>query len=528
MQVRRHAWWRAAVVATGATLVMAGCEVDGGTGGPTTSVGASPTVAGLERFYAQSLDWAPCEDDPDFTLGWSHLDGLECAWLTVPVDYAEPDGATLQIAVDRSVAPHSTGSVVVNPGGPGGSGVEMVPSLAVVAGDRLADSLDLVGFDPRGVQRSAPVVCTDDDAPLPDVDPALVSADADLEQVVDDVAARNAEYEAGCRARAGSLLDHMDAVSVARDMDVLRAALGERQLTYLGLSWGTELGATYASLFPDRAGRLVLDGAVDPTRMSEVWLDGATRAESELRTYVTDCLAAGDCPLTGSVDEAVSQVGTLLDQTKAQPMGTGTDQDLTYGLALDAIVVSLQGGADSWPALTEALRAAVGQHDGAGLLAIASPPADPAAEDEGPRTQGAGAPMAALCADAMADTDPATVVADLEQIRTAAPTVGSFYAADALTCVGWPAPAASRLASYTAEGAPPIVVIGNTGDLITPYASAQRLATILDSGVLVTWRGVGHTAYVHGDECVQTTVDRFLVDGDLPADGLTCPLPEKA
>ncbi|MCL2454105.1 MAG: alpha/beta hydrolase [Micrococcales bacterium] len=501
-------------------LVAAGCASDDK---PDPDVTAAPP--GLEKYYSQTLEWVECSDDEAFSTGSAmmdkqfKLDRLECAWLTVPMDYADPAGEEIAIAVARAVGKNSQGSLVINPGGPGGSGVEFVGPLMDAASKTLRDSLDIVGFDPRGVGRSAPVDCLDDadmDVRLARAEGLLVEVDLDLEKALAD----QAEYAQACLDNTGPVLGHVDTISAARDMDVLRAALREPTLTYLGVSYGTQLGATYANLFPERAGRMVLDSAVDPT------VTGSARAmiqargfESALRAYIEDCQAGEDCPLSGSVDDGMAQMVELLEQIRENPLETGTDQVVTESLAFTGIIAALYSQ-KAWGYLTMALEGAT-EGDGLVLLILASSyiQRDQDGFYYSNMTEANGA---INCADARDDIDPAAMAAEAERLKEEAPFLGQYFAYTSIGCAAWPTPAVEPLGSFAAEGAPPIVVIGITNDPATPYEWAQALAKLLSSGVLVTLEGEGHGAYVTGNSCVQEAVDGFLIDGKVPEDGLTC------
>ncbi|MCL2467690.1 MAG: alpha/beta hydrolase [Micrococcales bacterium] len=511
----------------GGAVVMAAC-----TKTPWAQTATPSTSAGLEAYYSQKLDWHAC-DDPKFSTGVPEIDEtlglekLECAWLTVPLDYAQPSGETIELALARSVAASSKGSVVINPGGPGGSGVEMVPSLVKRAGPDLVRSLDVVGFDPRGVGRSAPVDCVTDD----ELD-AYLSTDYDTSTakgVAQAQAAADA-FAAGCGEHTGALLGHVDTISAARDIDILREALGDDTLTYLGFSYGTQLGATYASLFPDKVGRMVLDGAVDPTvTPGEKSVVQAGGFESALRAYVTDCLTLAECPLSGSVDEAMAQVVAVVDGAEASPLPTGTPRPLTGELAMTGIIAPLYDKEDGWGFLTMGLTGAIKHNDGSVLLLVADllyndRCHDPlCSEDKGFFSNSTEAHVAIRCADARDEADPATVAALNEQIMQVAPTLGKYFVDVGVdSCAAWPTPVVPRLDSYAGIGAGPIVVIGTTNDPATPYEWAVALSEYLDEGVLVTYKGEGHTAYLSAGECVQSAVDDFLVNGKLPSNGLTC------
>ncbi|MCL2422277.1 MAG: alpha/beta hydrolase [Micrococcales bacterium] len=519
---------------------------------------ATKAPAGLEQYYSQNLDWKDClkEKDPGFSTGVEVydegvLDSLECAWLTVPMDYSDPSGETIKIAVARSVAKNSKGSVVINPGGPGASGVELVQGVKAAGGKKLVDSLDIVGFDPRGVGRSQAVDCLDDD----EMDAYRATDFEDSDEGLAQAQAAAAAFGEACLEKTGPLLAHVDTVSAARDMDVLRAALREDTLTYLGISYGTQLGATYAALFPEKAGRLVLDAAVDMTvTRGEQNAIQAGGFESALRAYVEDCLTGGasstkdpgmglgdlECPLSGSVDEAMAQIVVMIDQAGVEPMPSQTpemfagpnshqsDRLVTRGLALAGVITPLYNEGN-WFFLTLSLKMAIEDHNGFGLLILADGQSSRCdgltncAEEDGYFSNMQEAIVAVRCADDRSTDDQQTRDSWNEKIMEVAPSLGKYFTDQGVdSCADWPTPVVGPLPSYAAKGAPPIVVIGTTNDPATPYSWAQALADILDSGVLVTNEGEGHGGYLGGKGCIQTAVDDFLVDGKAPKDGLTC------
>ncbi|MCL2090464.1 MAG: alpha/beta hydrolase [Micrococcales bacterium] len=547
---RRVARVQAAAVVMCAALGLAGCST-------SADDAATKGTPGLEKYYSQALDWKDCSKQPGFSSGRQGVDGLdklECTWLTVPMDYANPSGETIKLALARSTAENSQGSIVINPGGPGGSGVDVVAAFVDGLGDRSRDVLDVVGFDPRGVGRSAPVDCLSDD----DLNVFLTTdIDTTSEEGIAQAEAAVAEFAEGCLELTGSLLEHVDTISAARDMDVIRAALGESTLNYLGVSYGTQLGATYAALFPDRVGRMVLDAAVDPTALDETTVIQAGGFESALRAYVTDCLASDGCPLSGSVDEAMDQVVAVVEQATDQPLSIGDlkvletlfrelvdldaetaalvavevvgglgDRQLTGALALTGIFTALYSQ-DAWEQLTMALRFAIDNQDGTMLMLLADTYLQrcdglTCPVEDGYYSNMMEAHTAIGCADNRKTRDADAMAAEAEQIRQVAPHLAEYFISEVDECADWPTPVTESLRSYAAKGAPPIVVIGTTNDPATPYQWAQALAEMLDSGVLVTYEGEGHGAYLRGVKCIQTAVDDFLVDGKVPEDGLTC------
>lgn len=504
----RPALRRCALVAL-VVLGLSGCvapkhQASAPTSGASTSGTTDPTLA---RFYDQVLEWTTCGEE-------------QCAEASVPLDWAEPAGDTVTVALRRVPASGGSpvGSLLVNPGGPGRSAIDTVSFFRQVVSRDVLAAYDLVAFDPRGVQHSSPVTC---------VDPADLDAltawvpDWSTDAGIAEAAERNGDLGRACLERTGPLLGHVDTQSAARDMDVLRAVLGDEALTYLGYSYGTDLGATYAALFPERVGRLVLDGALDPTLDSGGVAAGqAAGFESALRAYVTDCQAGAQCPLTGTPDEGLAQIGRMFDRVRANPLPTGTDRQLTVSLAFSGVAAPLYSQS-SWPLLTQALRAAIQQGDGSVLLQLS----DSYYGRQPDGTYGSNqneAFSAIMCLDDRPSADPEQMRATAAEIEAVAPTVGEFFAYGGASCAEWPVPPVGSLDSYAAEGAAPVVVIGTTNDPATPYAWAEQLADLLSSGVLLTYEGEGHTAYGRSNACVADAVDAYLLTGEVPADGTRC------
>ncbi|MBF0686170.1 MAG: alpha/beta fold hydrolase [Cellulomonas sp.] len=475
---------------------------------PTSGAAASSTSdPSLARFYDQVLEWTTCGDE-------------QCADATVPLDWEDPGGETITIALRRAPASSGSpvGSLLVNPGGPGRSAIDTIGFFRQIVSRDVLAAYDLVAFDPRGVQHSSPVTCVDPagldelTAWVPDW-----STDAGIAEAI----ARNGEFGEACLDRTGPLLGHVDTRSAARDMDVLRASLGDEALTFLGFSYGTELGATYAALFPERVGRFVLDGALDPTLDSgQVAAGQAAGFESALRAYVTDCQAAAACPLDGDVDDGLAQIARMFDRVRANPLPTGTDRELTSSLAFSGVAAALYAQS-SWPLLTQALTKAIDAGDGSVLLQLADSYYGRAADGTYASNQNE-AFSAILCLDDRPSSDPDDMRADAAAVAAVAPTVGQFFSYGGASCAQWPVPAVGSLDSYAAEGAAPILVVGTTNDPATPYAWAQSLSELLSSAVLLTYEGEGHTAYGRSNRCVKDAVDTYLLTGQPPADGTTC------
>lgn len=509
-----------AVVALVLVLVAAACADTSSTGSSPSPALASSTPAapeGLEAYYGQELFWQPCEgEEGDF----------ECARLTVPLDYDDPEGQTIEIALKKRLADGtSIGDLVINPGGPGGSGIELVGSLEDFFSDALLESYDVVGFDPRGVGESTAVECLTD-AELDEDRSASDSLpqDATESEIQADVTQTAQSYSAKCAANTTTpgLLENIDTVSAARDLDVLRAALGQDVLTYLGYSYGTYLGATYADLFPTNVGRMVLDGGVDPSlSAAEITLGQAEGFEMALRAFIEDCQSGDACPLTGDVDSGVGQVRTFLEATRTTPVPTSDPaRPLTASLAEDAIV-GIMYQSESWGVLAEALDQAMLQNDGSTLLAIADIFAS--RNDDGTYTGNGDEVIAAInCLDYPVEGDTELWAMEADEIEAASPTFGRSLAYSDLYCQAWGARSTRERKELHAAGAAPILVVGTTRDPATPYDWSVSLADQLDSGRLLTWDGDGHTAYGRAGQCVTEAVDSYLLSGVMPEEGLTC------
>ncbi|MBS2939817.1 alpha/beta fold hydrolase [Nocardioides sp. J2M5] len=474
---------------------------------PPASVTQPPSPA-LAEIYSQRIDWQPCESN----------DEQDCGTLTVPVDYADPTGDTIDLALLRVPARGArVGSMVVNPGGPGAPGTTYAAAAGLVFRAPLLDAYDVVGFDPRGTGRSTPVDCLSDE----ELD-AYVAGDPTPDDAAEvaDYRASVLGFGAACAANTGPLLAHVSTIEAARDMDVLRAALGEEKLTYLGASYGTKLGATYAELFPERVGRLVLDGAVDVSLDAETMaLDQAAGFETALRAYVQNCLDSTDnCFLGDTVDEGLATISGFLDDVEEQPLPAG-DRELAIGNAFYGIVAPLYNR-DYWFLLSTALSSAL-EGKGSALMELsdlyASRKADGTYENNSME-----AIYAINCLDDPTSIPFARVPSKIAEFEEASPTFGDVFAWGLTGCRGSTTRTTEDPIEIRGEGAAPILVLGTTRDPATPMKWAVALADQLDSGVLVERDGDGHTAYNSGNECIDTTVEDYLVDGVVPDDGTTC------
>jgi pimeloyl-ACP methyl ester carboxylesterase len=502
-----------ALVLTG--IGVAALSVLGGSGNsspapvPTSTPGPGATNAPapeLARFYSQQLVWESCHS------------GVLCTRLQVPVDYQEPGGRTIEIAVLKvpaSDADKRIGSVVVNPGGPGAPGTDYARSTNVFRSE-VAHAYDVVGFDPRGTGASAPVDCLSDD----DLDAYIAQdPDPDTSAEVKTFTGFVDELGRGCVDGSGALASHVTTIEAARDLDVLRAALGESELDYYGASYGTKLGATYADLFPDRVGRMVLDGAVDVSLSSrERSLQQAAGFETALRAYIQDCVDGGDCFLGDSLDEGLARIQKFFDDVDAKPLPAGDGRELEVGNASYGTTLPLYSR-EAWPALTQGLEEAF-DGDGSALLSYSDMYADRGTD--GYNDNIIEAFYAISCLDDPWAIPASQVPANLPDFEKASPTFGPQFAWGLTGCGGIQAKSAEPDRDLTAKGAAPIVVIGTTRDPATPYAWAVSLAEQLDSGVLVSRDGDGHTGYNVGNDCVDGAVDAYLLAATVPDDGLSC------
>ena len=485
---------------------------------------------GVEDLEIGPAGWQACPEVPAEVLGDLVSPGYvgqltegvayECATVAVPQDWSDPHGPTFEIALLRARIDDQRdriGSLLVNPGGPGASGVDTAVYLSVGGGpDNMREVLtrfDVVGFDPRGVARSTPLECFSAD----DLD-ASFAADPDPATTaeLEDALAISERMAEACEQKYGAeTLGLFSTHQAARDMDAIREAVGDEQLTYLGFSYGSLLGAVYAQLFPDNIRAMVLDGAVDPTRDR---LD-RSRGQAEGFEQAFDNFSdwCDDSPLECPLDNARAAVTASLEEARASPAIGLDGREATAGWVFYGVLYALYS-----EGTREALAAAIDQlagGDPTGVFDLADAYVNRSADGEYSNLWEAN--TAVSCADR---TDGAMSVAEVrelqEQWRDEMPLFGGPAALGGLGCVHWPAEP-DPYPTGPADGAPPIVVVGTTGDPATPYESTQRWADMLGVGVVVTYDGEGHTAYPESD-CVAGNVNAYLVDLDVPEDGITC------
>lgn len=491
-------------LATAAVLVVVGCG-----SGDSPAVSAS---AGSDERSTTSVDPAGSPDGSVFPRDWEPPElqwsdcGLPrdgaCATLTVPLDWARPDGATVDLAVGMIPASGARiGSLVTNPGGPGGSGLDFL--AADPLSPDLARRFDLVSWDPRGVGASTALRCGDQVAPFLAMDP---DPDDESEQAALDRAAAAVATE--CGEEDSVLLAHLGTDDVARDMEALRRALGDEPLNYLGFSYGTDIGQSYAEQFPHRIRTMVLDGVVDPSVGFEDFLAAQAAAfEVAFADQAEQCAAAGVSSC------GVADLADAYDRVKAavevEPLRGGDEPVGPAALATAAIQTSY--GTDGWRSLGPALAAGL-DGDGALLWELAA-----SYYDVSQFTSYA----AVVCIDAPPPRDAAAYRSFADRLRRESPRFGAATANELASCATWPVPPVGTARPVVADGAPPILVVGNTGDAATPYANAVAVASTLASGVLLTVEIDGHTAY-GSNRCATAVIDDYLIELVVPPDGTVC------
>jgi pimeloyl-ACP methyl ester carboxylesterase len=433
----------------------------------------------------------------------------------VPRDPDHPDAGQIGMAIDRHPATGTRiGSLLINPGGPGVSGVDFLPGAVAEMPADLRASFDIVGFDPPGVDRTAPITCetgtgldqyfsTDPSPPTSSGFAALVAADRTL--------------ASGCEARNPAELPYVSTDDAARDLDVLRAALGDAKLTYLGFSYGSLLGATYAELFPTHIRAMVLDGVLDPALPALAEIEEQSESlDAQLQAFFAACAQAACAWHPAGSPTAAFEA--LVGRVRANPLpAPGTSRRAGSAAVLWGAVEALYWPA-SWPDLAQALQAAA-HGDGTDFLALFD--AYSGRSGQGAYSNILEANAAVNCLDSPA-LSLATIQADAPVVEKLAPVFGLLDLYGSIQCAVWPVPATGTVGPVRAVGSPPIIVVGSTGDPVTPYRWAQSLSRELANGVLLTRVGDGHTAY-GSSACIRTNVDRYLISLTVPPAGTRCP-----
>ncbi|MHB8437951.1 MAG: alpha/beta hydrolase [Acidimicrobiales bacterium] len=498
---------RAGATGVGLAVLLAGCGptavpgTGGGPGSSSSTTGSSSTTT-VTIPPPAPITWTPCQS------------GLQCGSVPVPLDYQDPGGPWITIAIARHLAEvpaERIGDLLINPGGPGGSGIDDLPAELSVFTSGVLARFDIVSFDPRGVDRSAPVSCGEGTAaqeasgPLPDPVPPTAAAQQ-------AVIANDTQYALSCAKASALLLGFVDTEDVARDMDRIREALGEPTISYIGHSYGTLLGLLYAQMFPTHLRAMVLDGVIDPAlSATDMVLDQAEGFEQVLDSFFAWCASTG-CAWRPGADPT----GALLDlaaRMRATPLPAGSGRTAGPG-ALYTAALSALYNTSSWNELADALAQAQAGN-GAQLVNMTE------GYDSGNGPNAVDANNAVNCLDHSVTTKPSDFAALAAQAGTAAPVFGPMLEWGLLECAVWPAHNDRVPAPINAPGAPPIVVVGSSGDPATPHQWAVSVAAALSHGVLVTWSGAAHVAYYYSP-CVRAIDEAYLLDGTLPANGTVC------
>ncbi|WP_338782918.1 alpha/beta fold hydrolase [Streptomyces sp. DG1A-41] len=481
-----------------------------------------------EDLTKQELSWEDCPTPSDAQGGGTAPSPLpdggewQCATMKAPLDWDDPKGDTIGLELIRARSSGDEnariGSLIFNFGGPGGSGVTSLPAFAEDY-ETLRTRYDLVSFDPRGVGRSAPVICQNDQ-----------QLDAYFQQdaTPDDTAERTElldntkEFNDACEKNSEKILPHVRTTDAARDLDLMRQVLGDGKLHYFGISYGTELGGVYAHLFPERVGRAVFDAVVDPTQNPEQGSLAQTKGfQLALDNFAEDCVSkTEECPLGASAQDVKDRIARLLKDLDRTPIPGVFPRELTQSAAAGGILQALYSQ-DFWEYLTEGLQQA---YDGDGSILMLLSDSKNGRKENGEYSNIAAANAAINCADDKPRYDTAFVERKLPEFRAASDLFGDYLAWGMISCTDWPVPGAADHPEVSAPGSAPILVVGNTGDPATPYEGARKMAEALGAGVGVelTYRGQGHGAYDSKNKCVQDAVNGYLLDGKVPRAGTIC------
>ena len=492
--------------------------VASGAGCATTVQGKS--VASLQGATGQTVAWKPCHVLAGSDAG-QLPDGAQCGKITVPVDYSKPQGATANLALIRFPATgKKIGSLVINPGGPGESGVDAAVSIVESLPGRIRQSFDLVGFDPRGVGSSTPTLrCnTDAEADAERADPQVDYSPAGIAHIEDT----EKQFVQRCADKMGKeFLANVGTINVAKDLDVLRGALGDDKLTYLGYSYGTAIGSAYAEAYPDKVRALILDGAVNPDADPiQSNLDQAAGFQKAFDDYAADCAKDPSCPLGTDPTKIVDVYHQMVNPLVAKPAPTDDPRGLSYSDAITGTIMALYTPG-LWKHLTDGLTELSHGH-GDTLLKLADAYSN--RDEDGHYSNSSDAQIAINCVDDPPVTDRAKAVDEDRQLRQVAPfmTYGQFTGDAPLDdCAFWPVPATGSRHVASTPGLPPVLVVSTTHDPATPYQAGVDLAKQLNGGLL-TFDGTQHTVVFQGNNCVDDAASTYLTDLKLPAAGTKC------
>ncbi len=514
--MRRHLSPRAARTVAVLPAVVA---VLAASAGCSTVVGGRAVLA--EPKVGQPVDWESCRPGGGGGEALPIPSGAQCGKIAVPVDYSDPEGGAATLALIRFPATgEKIGSLIVNPGGPGESGIDAAASIVESLPPQVRERFDLVGFDPRGVGASSPALWCNSDA-----DNDRLRADPQVDYSPEGVERIEGETKAfvqRCIDKMGAdFLANVGTASVARDLDALRAAVGDDKLNYLGYSYGTRIGAAYAEAYPDKVRAMILDGAVDPNADPiQADIDQAAAFQQAFDDYAADCGEDVSCPLGTDPAKAVEVYRSLVDPLVEQPLKTRDPRGLSYGDAVVGTIMALYSP-NLWRHLTRGLTEMT---EGRGDVMLALADMYMRRDAQGRYTNATDARIAVNCVDQPPITDRAAVVEEDRRLREVAPflSYGEFTGyAPMSTCAFWPVPPTSTPHTVSAPGLPPVLVISSTGDPATPYQAGVDLAEQL-GGALLTFNGTQHTVAFQGEQCVDDYAAAYLVDLALPPPGASC------
>lgn len=510
---------RGVSLAAAAALLLSGCVDSGGQENAdaqdpaqeepitATSVPAETLPGAAEdytEYYEQEVEWTSCEET------------MMCADVTVPMDWAEPgSGEDLEIRIISSqTGGDDAEHLLTNPGGPGSSGYDAVAaSLSFSFSQELIEAYDIVGFDPRGVHRSAPVTCLDD-AEMDEYREQVSEEQLDTESSLADARESASELAAQCESESGALLGHVDTLSAVRDMDVIRAVLEQDELNYLGFSYGTKLGMTYAQHFGPRVGRFVLDGMLDVSIGAHELNKGqALGFEVALENYAQWCIEQERCPVGDTVDEVISGVQDLFAAVAENPVQGADGRTINVSTLVSGFITPLYSRA-SWPALSEALSMALVQRDFVAFQYFADLQSG-RSPDGSYEWINSFAFSAVMCLDYPMPEDPEQIEAEFDEVSEEAPTFGPYLGHRAVLCEQWPAENVAEPWEPDLADVDELLMIGTTGDPATPVEWAENMHEQVPQSSLIIRDGEGHLAYRTGNSCVDEAVDGYLLGGDL-------------
>ena len=489
---------RGAVVT--AFLVLVGCGSNGSSN-PATTISTGPYVPA-------NFDWKACDESASTT-------SVQCGTLEVPFDYNNPSAGTFTLYVKLLPAANPTlriGSMMVNPGGPGFGGSSLADDASYYFSSDIIDHFDIIAWDPRGTGKSTPAVdCVDDYDQYFGIDSPPDSPE-EKQALIDASQAFNDE----CMDNSGEILPYISTQASATDMNSIRQALGEDKISYFGFSYGSELGATWATMFPQTVRAAVFDGAVDPQATSAQ--EGMAQAggfEGQLTTFLAACSKNSTCAFYNG-GKAEAAFDSLLLELDTKPLVVTKDRTpVTQGVAFTAVAQAMYSDSN-WPQLEQALADAQ-QGDGAGLLKLYDDYYQ--RKDDGSYGNELEAFLAISCLDDPGATSVKEVEDAVQDFVAAAPRLGANFGYG-YSCALWPVKPATKI-DATGKGAGPIVVVGTTGDPATPLASTRKMAAALEQGILLIVEANQHTGY-GANECINTAVDSYLIDLTVPVNETTC------